>query len=191
MKNREEGKTVMKNGKLKGILIIVALLIVGVIIMVFNKFAFNVNYSKNVRLEIYLGKNFEINDILEMTSEIYKGQNVIVRKAGDYLDTVAVTLKEVSDEQNEEFINKINEKYETSFAVSDIKTYNNSNVKGTDLMKPYVASSVIVAVITLAYFIIRYKKLGLVKAILGPIMVGARNTNTIFILIIYNQNEYK
>ena len=39
-------------------------------------------------------------------------------------------------------------------------------------MKPYIAVSTIVAVIIIGYFAVRYRKIGMVRAILGPIMVG-------------------
>jgi len=162
----------MKSNKIKGLIIIIALLLLGVVIIVLNKFAFSINYSKNVRLEIHLGKDFEISDVLAIVSDVYKEQNAIVRKSGGFSDTITVTLRAISDEQNEEFVNKLNEKYETSFTTSDLNIYYNSNVRGTDMIKPYIAVSIIVAVIIIGYFAVRYRKIGMVRAILGPIMVG-------------------
>ena len=162
----------MKSNKIKGLIIIIALLLLGVVIIVLNKFAFSINYSKNVRLEIHLGKDFEISDVLALVSDVYKEQGAIVRKSGGFSDTITVTLRAISDEQNEEFVNKLNEKYETSFTTSDLNIYYNSNVRGTDMMKPYIAVSTIVAVIIIGYFAVRYRKIGMVRAILGPIMVG-------------------
>ena len=43
--------------------IAVAILAVIVIITVLSKFDFNLYYGKNARVEIYLGKNFELSNV--------------------------------------------------------------------------------------------------------------------------------
>jgi len=154
-----------ENQTLKSIAVIIILAVIGIAIIVFNKFEFNVNYSKNVRLEINLGKSFEINDILEMANAIYTNGEAIVRKAGDYQETITITIKDYTDEQNEELINKINEKYETNLTTEDIVIYYNSNVRGSDLIKPFILSSGIAGALILMFFGIRYYKLGLVKVL--------------------------
>ena len=147
--------------------------VIGILIIVLNKFEFNVNYSKNVRIELDLGKTFEVGEITEITNEIYKNGAVIVRSAGDYGETIAITVKDSTDEQNQELISKINEKYETSFTVDDLKLYYNSNVKGMDLINPYIVPSMVSGILILIFFGIRYRKLGVLKtlaAVLGIVL---------------------
>lgn len=161
----------MKDNKYKGLIIILALIIIGTVFIIINKFAFNVNYSKNVRFEIDLGKDFEISDILAITNEVYPNQDAIVRKAGAFSDILTITLRDFEEEQNENLINKINEKYETEFTTADIKIFYNSNVRGRDIIKPYITASLIFSIIILAFFGIKYKKLGILRTVLSPILV--------------------
>ena len=158
---------------LKYIAIAVAFIIICILIIVFNKFQFNVNYSKNVRLEVNLEEAFEIGEIINITNEVYKDEIAIVRSAGDFGETLAITVKNSTDEQNENLINKINEKFEKNFTVDDLKIYYNSNVKGTDIVIPYIVPGIIAGILILAFFAIKYKKLGVVKilaSVLGTVI---------------------
>lgn len=160
----------MKENKTLRLIIVVALLLaIGIGIIVINKFQYSLDYSKNVRLEIYLGKTFEVNDILSIANDVY--DDAIVQKAGPFQDTIAITVRSTSEEQNTEIINKINEKYETSFTVDDIVLYYNSNVRGRDQIELYIVVSIISGLIILLSFGVRYHKLGVVKILASVIGV--------------------
>lgn len=150
-----------KNRIIKFAVIFAIFAVIGILIIVFNKFEFNVNYSKNVRIELDLGKTFDAGEITEITNEIYKNQLAVIRSTGNFGETISITVKDSTDEQNEELINRINEKYETDFSVADLKLYYNSNVKGIDLITPYIVPSIVAGVLILVFFGIRYRKLGI------------------------------
>lgn len=167
---------------LRYVIVISAFALLSILIIVLNKFNFNVNYSKNVRLELNLSKSFEVNDIIGITSEVYNNQIPIVRSVGEFGETVAITVKDSTDEQNEQLIKKINEKYETEFAVEDLKIYYNSNVKGTDILSPYIIPSIISGLLILAFFAIRYRKLGIAK-IMGVVLGTVLGTTLLYMAL--------
>ena len=158
-----------KNHVIKLGIIFAIFVAISVLIIVLNKFEFNVNYSKNVRIELDMGGSFATGDIIAITNEVYKENQAIVRSSGDYNEILTITVKDSTEEQNQELIDKINEKYETSFETTDLKLYYNSSVKGMDLIKPYIIPSIISGILALVFFGIRYRKLGLVK-ILGSVV---------------------
>ena len=149
--------------------------LIGILIIVLNKFSFNVNYSKNVRLEVNLNQSFDLGDIIGITNEVFEGQVPIIRKGGSFDELVAITVKETSDEQNEALIEKINEKFEKEYSIEDLKVYYNSNVKGTDLISPFIGVGIIATLLILAFYILRYKRLGIVRIVISvlSIMLGA------------------
>lgn len=171
-----------KNRIIKLAVIIAIFAVIGILIIVFNKFEFNVNYSKNLRLEFNIGKSFEVGEIVSITNEIYENQVAIVRKAGIVGDTVSITVKNSTEEQNEQLINKINEKYETSLTVSDLKIYYNSNVKGKDLIAPYIVPGIVAGIVILIFFGIRYRKLGVIK-VLGSILGAVLGTMILYMVL--------
>ena len=148
---------------LKYAAIITAFVIAGILIIVLNKFEYSVNYSKNERLELDFKKSIAIGDIIEITNSIYTDQMPIVRTIGEMEEVLSITVRNSTDEQNEELINKINEKFETNFTVSDLKLYYSSNVRGADIISPYIAPGIISILIILIFFAIRYRKLGRIK----------------------------
>ncbi|MBR6033397.1 MAG: hypothetical protein IKP28_01400 [Clostridia bacterium] len=157
--------------KLKVIVVAAVLIVAAIITVAVNPFKFNVNYSKNVRLEVYIEKDFEINDILSIVNSIYTNDDVIVRKAGALEKTASITLRDFTEEQNEKLISQLNEKYELKLTSEDIEIYYNSNVKGRDLIKPYIVATAIAGVLILAFFGVRYRKIGLAKSVGGTIAV--------------------
>lgn len=167
---------------LRGLIVILILLVVGIAIMATNKFQYSVDYSKNVRLEIALGKTFEINDILEIAQNIYEKEEVIIQKAGPFQDTIAITVKGTTEEKNNEIINKINEKYETELTAEDITLYYNSNIRGREEIEKYLLVSVIAGVGILTFFGIRYKKLGIGK-VLGSVVCVAVGTQILYLTL--------
>lgn len=162
----------MKDKKtIKAIIAIVILLIIGIAIIVTKKFEYSVDYSKNVRIELYLGKSFEINDILEIANDVYENEKIIVQKAGPFQDTIAITVKSTTDEQNNKILNKINEKYETSITTEDLNLYYNSNYRGRDIIEQYLIAGMIAGIAILVIFVIRYKKIGILKVISSVIAI--------------------
>jgi len=94
-------------------------------------------------------------------------QKTIIEKTGAFNDTISITLEEITDEQLEQIVSKLNEVYETEITLSDdVVTIYNSNVRGRDIFSPFILISSIIYVITVAIITIMYwKKLGLVKTI--------------------------
>ena len=167
---------------LKYIAVSIALVAICVLIIVFNKFQFNVNYSKNVRIELDLDGTFEIGEIINITNEVFNGDVAIVRSAGDFGNVIAITVKDSTDEQNEALIAKINEKYEKNFTVDDLKLYYNSNVKGIDLIKPYIVPCIIAGALILVFFALRYRKLGILRT-LASVIITAGGTILLYMAL--------
>ncbi len=164
-----------KKSIIKTIFVFAIILAIGISIIAMNKFKYSLDYSKNVRLEVYMGKNFEIDDIKSIANEIFSGKEVILQKAGAFQDGISITLREINEEQKEAFVTKLNEKYETELTVEDIEVYYNSNVRGRDLIQLYYIVVGIAGVLILVFFGVRYHSLGTTKvigAVLGITLLG-------------------
>ena len=105
----------------KIIYILLALIIVAGAIMTCVK-GFNVDtmYTDNVRLYVYIQKEFENNDIKQIAKEVFGTDEIVVQKVEVYKDMAVITIKQ-KDVNNinaelknlvEQLNTKINEKYE-------------------------------------------------------------------------------
>ena len=142
-------------------ILLICLLIAGIIVIAVKGFNVGLKYSENTQIAINIGKTFEINDIKLITSEVFKGQRVIIQKVELYEDMVQITVKEASEEQINELNTKINEKYELVNSIDDVEVVQNANVRLRTLIKPYILPISILSIVTILYAMIVYRKQGI------------------------------
>lgn len=142
-------------------ILLICLIIAGIIVISTVGFNVGIKYSSNTQININIGTEFKIEDIREITNEIFGNKTVLIQQVELYKDMVQITVKEASEEQIASLNNKINEKYGLENEVSDIIVTNNSNVRLRNIIKPYILPVAIVSVLTIAFAMIIYKKLGI------------------------------
>lgn len=166
----------MKKNKIIYALLAV-IIIVGIILGCTIKFNFSLAYANSTRLEIYLGKDYEIKDIEKIAEEVFQNKEFIVQKVETFNDMPAITVWGVSSEQKEKLAEKLNEKYETEIKGEDISEVKLPNYRGRDIMERYFLPIGISAVVILVYVAVRYAKLGwgkmIIKTILGVVIIEA------------------
>lgn len=153
------------------ICLILIVIVVGIIVTLTKGLNFELKYEESKKIELYIGKNFEIEDIRKITDEIMPNQEVLIRKIEVYEDSANIIAKEITDEQKTNLINKVNEKYGIELLNDDIEIESIPHAKGIDIIKTYILPFVIATIIILVYMSIRYYKLGAIKVILKTLGV--------------------
>lgn len=149
--------------KTKIIALIIALVIlVGMIVTFAVGLNFDLRYQEAKKIQLYLGKDFEIADIEVITKEVLPNQKVIIQKVEVFEDTVSILAKEITEEQKTSIIDKVNEKYELELAADTTEITNVPHTRGRDIVRPYLMPFAIATVIILVYMAIRYYKLGMI-----------------------------
>ena len=90
---------------------------------------------------------------------MFEGQPVIIKAIEVYKDAVSITTTEITEEQKNELVSKINEKYGTELSSDNITIEDVSHIRGRDIIKPYIIPFGIATIVILAYLVIRYNKL--------------------------------
>ena len=153
--------------KTKIIAILVAIIIiVGTYIILTTGLNFELKYQETQRMQIYIGKEFEIEDIRQITNEVFGDQTVIIQKARELEDVLSITTKEITEEQKNNLTSKLNEKYGTEITEEQNETVQIPKARGRDLIKPYIIPTVII----LVCIAIKYNKLGALKTIITSIL---------------------
>lgn len=164
----------MKNIKNKTkilIAIIAIIIIVGFTITLTIGLNFELRYQDTKRVELNLGKDFEISDIKAITNEVFANKEVIIQKVEVFEDTVSVQAKDISEEEKTNLVNKINEKYQTELSAEEINIYAVPNTRGRDIVEPYIFPFALATLIILVYMAIRYHKLGIIKVLLKSAII--------------------
>lgn len=163
----------MKNKKIiYGILF--AIIIIGIIVASILKFNYSIDYEDAKKLNIYISKQVNIEDIESIVSDIFGTRNK-VEYVETFKDMVLVTIPNIYTEEQEtelknELVNRINNKYETDINSEDVKFEVLPHFRGRDFIKRYVKPIIITAIIILVYFGIRYNKLGSLKVAFSTIL---------------------
>lgn len=145
--------------------IIGIIILVGIIMFCIKGLNYDLLYGKNVSISANIGETVNINEVKQLTEEVI-GNKADVRTINESDSSILITVKEISDEQESNLLAKINEKYSVELKEDDLKITNNAQVQLCDLIKPYIAPSIISIVLIMIYFVVRYRKYGVTKIVL-------------------------
>lgn len=164
----------MKNLKNKIIIgIAILIFVVGIIVVAVKGFNVDLEYQDTKKIEANIGKSFEKEDIENIVKEVLGKERFIIQKVEIYEDSVSITAKEITDEQRDNIVSKINEKYDTDLKKEDITIITVPRVHLSDLIKKYRTPFIIATVCILVYLMVRYYKLNSLKVLLRTIIVVA------------------
>lgn len=159
--------------------VLICVIIAGIVIIATLGLKADIIYSKNVEIDIYVGKTINIKDIEDIVHEVFPGERALVQEIELFQDMVSIT---VADNRSNEELNtkidelntKINEKYDVENSVDDITVTHNPKIRLSSLIMPYALTIGISMIIILVYVGIRYRKLGVVKTLLTYVLsIGA------------------
>lgn len=153
----------LKNKKILALLIIALIIIIAGVAVLFAKgMNYSLAYGNNTTVELYLETDFEDSDIQNIIKEVF-GNEIETRQVNNLKRDILIITKSASDEQLNSLVSKVNEKYGLELKTDSLLVTKNVKINGMDLIAPYILPVAITAVAILAYFIIRYKKLGIYK----------------------------
>ena len=155
--------------------ILIGIILAGIVVIATIGLKVDLAYSKNVELNVYIGKTFDKSDIEDIATEVFDGDSVMVQEIELFEDMVSIKVPDTrsEDELNtkvEELNNRINEKYEIENTVEDIEITHNPKILLSSIILPYVAILGISLIIIFIFVGIRYKRLGIVRTILRYIL---------------------
>lgn len=144
--------------------VIACIIIAGIIVTLTIGLNFDLIYSKNKQVTISIDKEFDIEDIRNIVKEVTGQNKMILEKIELYEDMVSIKLADITDEQLNELNTKINEKYELENTVEDLTVVENTNIRGRDIVRPYIfpaCLSFILIIVYLAIYMLIKSKLGI------------------------------
>lgn len=147
------------------IAVMTCIIIVGFAMIGFVGLNFDINYTANKEIDIYLGTQFEISDIRGLVKEVIGNERAVIQKVELYEEIVSIKVKDISDEQIEQLLAKINEKYNLEIKKDDITITNNPNLRGRELVKPYILPIAISVVLVLVYAGIKFYRVNSIEVI--------------------------
>ena len=158
-------KQILENKKIC-IAIILIILIIGIVMIVTKGLNFDLKYETSKRIYLNLNQEFKKEDIKNITNEVLGENKVIIQKVEVYEDMVSITSNDITEEQKNMIVEKVNEKYELEIDSNAVEIVSIPHTRARDIIKPYIIPFIIATIIILVYLGIRYHKLGGIKVIL-------------------------
>lgn len=146
-------------------LISVLIIIVGIIVTCIWKTNFSLEYSEHTRIDVYIGKEFNVEDIKQIAKDVLKNKEIKYQNIETFNDSIAINVKELNDEELTVLKDKVKEKYEIEEIDSNVTTMTIPHYRIRDIIKPYIVPMIITTLVILAYIGIRYFNLGIVKTV--------------------------
>ncbi len=177
-------KQISTKNKIIGIVSIL-IVIIALIVVIVGGFNVERKYQSYKKISIYVGEEVDIEKIEKVVNDTLGKNKATVQKIEIYNDTFQVIAKEITEEQKNTIVDKVNELYpittvdnnventETSVRVKkeDIQIVSASNVRLRDVFKPYIMPFIIATLCIIVYVAIRYRKIGVIRVILETIGV--------------------
>ena len=156
------------------ILGICLLILAGIVVVLFKGFNVNFLLEQHEVVEYVVGKDFELSDVYKICKDVFGNKKVVLRKIEVFNDSVSINVSSITNEEKENLVNKLNEKYGTNKTVSEIEVKTVAKVRIRDWIKPYIKPIIVSGIIILAYISIRFREQNIFKLvgkILGIIII--------------------
>ena len=153
----------MKLNKKVGLLALVLLVIAGLVVVLLKGFNVSLMSRQHESLDIVLGQSFEMKDMKEICNKVFGNKKYVVRTIEVFSDAVNINVESATDEEKQNLITEINNKYGLNLTTENITVRVNSNVRIRDMVIPYVLPGFVSMVLITIYLIIRFRKLNAFK----------------------------
>ena len=157
----------------KKLLYIVACLIIIAGIAVWKIKGFNMELQYSSRNQINIGNNTGINknDIKQIVSEVLGNTRYVVQEMEIFENAVSITADEITPEQKSQIIQKINEKYNIDIKNDSIDIISIPHTRIKDIIEPFIIPGIIITIVILVYFLIRFKSLSWKKILVKTVII--------------------
>ena len=139
------------------------LILAGIVVVLFRGFKVDFLLEQHEVVEFTIGKDFEISDVKNICKEVFGNKKVVLRKVEVFNDSVSINVSSITNEEKENLVNKLNEKFGTTKNVSEVEVKTVAKVRIRDWVKPYIKPILVSSIIILAYIAIRFKDQNLLK----------------------------
>ena len=160
----------MKNIKRILAILVVIILISGAFVVANKGFNYGMEYREYTELKFMLGQVLDMNEVQGIVNDVFKDKEVVVEKINYFNDAVNISVVDPSDEEIQTLIDKFNERYEQNQDKESVSIVKTEDISFYEIAKPYIFPSVIALLAVAVFMAIRYRKNGIVKMFLQPVV---------------------
>lgn len=147
----------MKNKKIL-IYSLIVFILAGMIVILLKGFNVDLMIRNHDSIEYIIGKDFKLKEVKQIAKEQLNGKNVKIRTIEVFNDAVSINSLEITEEEKNNIVSKLNEKYSNQVENSEIKIISNPGLRLRQIVKPYILPTIISIVLIYGTYCIRFYK---------------------------------
>lgn len=145
----------MKNNKkIYALAITILVIIIGMIIIATKGFNYSFKYDNSVSISFNVNEESNEEELRNITNEVL-GSKVKSIQTEDEL--VILEITSITEEEKQNLINKVNEKYNMELTSEDIVENEILRIDFGNIVSRYISSMICIAILSVIYFVIKYK----------------------------------
>ena len=153
----------MKNKILYGIIAII--LIAGIVTFFIHGFNIGNVYGSYTKIGLYIETGVNKDEVTQIVNETFENSEALIQDVEYFGEMVLITMPQVTSEQIDNFLAKINEKYSLEYKAEDLDIFNMPALTFYEVAEPYIWSVALSVLLGIAFMAIRYSSLGVIKVI--------------------------
>ncbi len=153
----------MKNKILYGIIAII--LIAGIVTFFIHGFNIGNVYGSYTKIGLYIETGVNKDEVTQIVNETFENSEALIQDVEYFGEMVLITMPQVTSEQIDNFLAKINEKYSLEYKAEDLDIFNMPALTFYEVAEPYIWPVALSVVLGIAFMAIRYSSLGVIKVI--------------------------
>ena len=118
--------------------ILALIVLVGVVLVVTIGLKLDMKNDANTKIYVYIGKEFDNNDIEQIAKETFETDTAIVQKVEIYNEMALITIKEQNTENINEKIESLNSKINEKYGLENYLDINNFDLKNDNSNLEYI-----------------------------------------------------
>ncbi len=153
------------------VILVAILLVIGIFLMVTKGFNYSIEYKEVTELKFMLGEVLDMDEVEGIVKEAFNDKELRIQKIDYFNDSVNISVVEPTDEEIQSLIDKFNSRYSQNNTMDSISIVKTANTPLYEIAKPYIFPSILVLVLAAIYMGIRFRKQGILKVTLLPIIM--------------------
>ena len=160
----------MKNRNIIIYIIICLIIIAGIAVWETKGFRTEMQFTPRKEIELSNYTGIEVSDIESIASEVLGNTKFMIQRVETFGNVVVIVAKDITEEQRDNIVTKFNEKYGTKLESKNVEIVSIPFTRIKDVIKRYLVPAGVSLVLVLAYFVLRFKKIGWKKVALKTIL---------------------
>ena len=148
-------------------IIMCLIIIAGIAVWDSQGFNSELQYSSRKQIQLSNKTGIEVKDVEDIVSEVLgKETKFFVQPVETFGNSVSVVAEDINKNQKNEIVKKFNEKYNYNLKEKDVAIISIPFTRVKDIVKTFMIPGIITLIIVILYFLIRFRKLGILSVFL-------------------------